>query len=454
MPHPGLPDRPLAVGELNRLAREWLEGGFPLLRVTGEVSNIARPASGHLYFTLKDERAQVRCTMWRSRAETLPFRLADGMRVEARARITLYEPRGEFQLGIEGLRAAGTGDLYEAFLRLKARLEAEGLFDSTTRRALPRYPRRIGVVTSRTAAAWQDVLAALARRAPGIGIILYASPVQGESAGAQLASAVNTASARAQRDGIEALLVVRGGGSLEDLWAFNDESLARAIRACAVPVISGVGHETDVTIADFAADLRAPTPTAAAELVSADYHAAAAQLDGLARKLPAELLRHIGTATQRVDRAALRLVHPRERLARSSEVATRLGAALAAALTRRLEREHARVDTQALRLRATRPRTDEHGARCARLGERLTLAGETLVRRRRERLDSLSGLLASLSPQATLSRGFGIVRDARGNIVRDAASVAAGDTIAVELGTGGLEAEVTASRASPGPGLS
>src|SRR5690606_32665697 len=215
----------------------------------------------------------------------------------------------------------------------------------------------------------------LARRAPGIDIVLYPSPVQGESAGGALAAAVNGASARSAHDGIEALLVVRGGGSLEDLWAFNDERLARAIRACAVPVISGVGHETDVTIADFAADLRAPTPTAAAELVSAGYHAAAAQLDALSRKLAAELLRHLGTAAQRVDRAALRLVHPRERLARSRETTTRLATALSAALARRLERERGRLDTLALRLRTARPRLDERNARCAGLGERLTRAG-------------------------------------------------------------------------------
>lgn len=441
-------ETPLSVSALNRLARGVLERGIPLLRVVGEVSNLARPASGHLYFTLKDDSAQVRCTMWRSRAQTLPFRLDNGMRVEARAAVTLYEPRGDFQLSVESLRADGTGNLFEAYLRLKAKLDAEGLFDPAAKRALPRFPRRIGVVTSAAAAAWQDVLAALARRAPCIEIVLYPAQVQGESAPAQLVRALDTASRRAARDGIEALLLVRGGGSLEDLWAFNDETLARAIRRCAVPVISGVGHESDFTIADFAADHRATTPTMAAELVSAGYHAAAAELDGLHAALTRTLARRLDTAAQRLDRAALRLIHPRERLARAQDECQRLGQALRNGIARRIEQHTSRTGTLALRLRAARPRLDEATARSGRLAERLQAAAARALAARDERLTSLAAQLAALSPSATLARGFSITRDAQGRIVRDATSLQAGAAIGIELARGRVRAEV---RACEGP---
>lgn len=457
---PDLPaaDRPLGVSDLNRLARNLLERGLPLLRVVGEISNLARPASGHLYFTLKDERAQVRCTMWRGRAQLLPFKLENGMRVEASATVTLYEPRGDFQLTVDSLRAGGTGNLFEAFQRLKERLAAEGLFNEENRRPLPRYPERIGIVTSSAAAALQDVLAALRRRAPGIEVVLYPAPVQGEAAGAALTAAVETASRRVRTDRIEALLVVRGGGSLEDLWAFNDEQLARAIRRAPVPVVSGVGHETDFTIADFAADLRAPTPTAAAELVSAGYHAAASELDRLARALTARLRAQLDTAAQRTDRAALRLLHPRDRLQRSTDHLARIAADMRSLLVRRTEREQARTQALELRLRAARPSLKEQGAHVTRLADRLAAAGQALLSRRGERCNSLAARLHALSPDATLARGFSIARDANGAILRDAAGVAPGAPITVQLASGHLDAEVRDSHpepvAKPEPGLS
>ncbi|MDX5364105.1 MAG: exodeoxyribonuclease VII large subunit [Pseudazoarcus pumilus] len=455
-PDPPASDAPLSVSALNRQARALLERGFPLLRVVGEVSNLARPASGHLYFTLKDENAQVRCTMWRNRAQTLHFRLDNGMRVEARASVTLYEPRGDFQLAIDGLRADGTGNLFETFLKLKQKLEAEGFFDAALKRVLPRYPRRIGVVTSPAAAAWQDVLAALARRAPGIDVVLYPAPVQGDSAPAQLAQAVETASSRARHDHIEALLVVRGGGSLEDLWAFNDEALARAIRRCAVPVISGVGHETDFTIADFAADLRAPTPTAAAELVSAGYHAAALELEALQRGLTRAFEQRLATATQRLDRAALRLIHPRERLARAGEHVGRLGQTLSQALQRRMEREQVRSSALATRLRTARPRLADTASLQRRLAERLQLAAARITAPRQERLEALAARLEALSPAATLARGFSITRDGDGCIVRDAATLTPGQALSIELAEGRIDAEVRATRRddTPAAGLS
>ncbi|QTQ37762.1 exodeoxyribonuclease VII large subunit [Aromatoleum petrolei] len=441
------PGRAISVSTLNRIARETLEARFPLLWVSGEISNLTRAPSGHLYFTLKDAQAQVRCTMWRNRAQLLPFRLENGMRVDARSLVTLYEARGDFQLSVEALRQTGQGNLFEAFLRLKEKLAAEGLFDPAAKRELPPYPRRIGVVTSPAAAAWKDVLAALQRRAPHLAVVLYPSPVQGADAGAKLAEAVRTADARAADDGIDLLLVVRGGGSIEDLWAFNDEALARAIRACTVPVVSGVGHETDFTIADFAADVRAATPTGAAELASAGYHAARARVGDLARSLSTGMERRLHGLAQRLDRAALRLVHPRERLGlareRSELLATRLGASMA----RRLERMEGTRRVLELRLVAREPDLRREMERCARAAQRLSVAGERLVQRRAERLATLATHLQHLAPQAVLARGYSITRDAEGRILRHADETTAGEEISVELAIGHLRAIVNSTKA-------
>ena len=437
--------RPLGVGELNRLAREALETRFPLLWVAGELSNLTRAPSGHLYFTLKDAQAQVRCTMWRSRAQLLPFRPENGMRVEARALVTLYEARGDFQLAVEALRQSGVGNLFETFIRLKDKLAAEGLFAPDLKRSLPRYPHRIGVVTSPAAAAWHDVLATLRRRACRLEVVLYPAPVQGTDAGSRLAEVVRIASARAKTDGIEALLLVRGGGSIEDLWAFNDESLARAVRACSVPVVSGVGHETDFTIADFAADVRAATPTGAAELASAGLYEACRRLATLGGSLANALEFRLNTLAQRIDRASLRLVHPRDRLASARERIDRLELRLAAALTRRLERLHGTTGLLQLRLNNCRPAIAREQERCARAASRLAFAGENLVRTRADRLATLAAHLQHLAPQAVLARGYSITRDAGGRILRSSAAVEAGDGISVELAIGQLRATVNSA---------
>src|SRR5919108_191822 len=257
--------RILSVAELLRSVRDTLERRFPLAWVRGELSNLSRAPSGHCYFTLKDAGAQVDCVMFRSRAALLDWEPRDGMQVEVRALPTLYEPRGRFQLTVEGMRRAGLGPLYERFLRLKERLGAEGLFDERLKRELPSFPKAIGIVTSLAAAALRDVLTTLARRNPALEVVVYPVPVQGEGAAERIAAMLARANRRAECD---VLLLVRGGGSIEDLWQFNEEAVARAIRASRIPGVVGVGHETDFTIADFAADRRAPTPTAAAELVS------------------------------------------------------------------------------------------------------------------------------------------------------------------------------------------
>lgn len=433
----------LSISALNRLAREALEARFPLLWVAGEISNLTRAPSGHLYFTLKDEAAQVRCAMWRSRAQVLAFQPVHGMRVEARALVTLYEARGEYQLSVEGLRPAGQGNLFELFNRLKERLGAEGLFDPARKRPIPAYPRGIGLITSPQAAALRDVLAALERRAPHLPVVLYPAPVQGSAAPPRLVEALRRAALRADRDGIDLLVLVRGGGSLEDLWAFNDEALARAIAACPLPVIVGVGHETDFTIADFVADLRAATPTAAAELASAGFVAAAQALPGLQARLGRAAERRLGNLAQRLDRAALRLVHPRQRLAQAATRLEHLIHRLGAAASRQLDRPRSHLATLAWRLAAGRPDLKRRRERLGDLERRLQGALAQHLARRKERLATLAQHLAHLNPEAILQRGYSIVRDAEGRILLRASQTAAGAPIAVQLAQGRLEATVT-----------
>ncbi|MBL8384780.1 MAG: exodeoxyribonuclease VII large subunit, partial [Burkholderiales bacterium] len=323
---PAPAERVLAVSEFARSVRGLVERGFPAVLVRGEISNFTRAPSGHLYFALKDASAQVRCVMWRGRAALLQWRPGDGDAVEVRAAASFYEARGEFQLTVESVRRAGAGALFEAFLRLKDKLAREGLFDAARKRPLPEFPRAIGVVTSTAAAALHDVLTTLGRRAPMVPVVIYPAPVQGDGAAARLAQAVATASARAE---VDVLIVCRGGGSIEDLWSFNDEGLARAIAACRMPVVAGVGHETDFTIADFAADVRAATPTAAAEAASPARDVLAARLAAVARGLARSVRDGLARRRQRLDYAVRDLQAPAERLAAARRRLAGAAAALA-----------------------------------------------------------------------------------------------------------------------------
>ncbi|MCC6656632.1 MAG: exodeoxyribonuclease VII large subunit [Rhodocyclaceae bacterium] len=430
----------LSVSALNHMARQALESRFPLLWVSGEISNLRRPSSGHLYFALKDEDAQVDCVMFRGRAQLLPFRLQDGLRVEARALVTLYEARGGFQLNIESLRHAGIGALFEAFARLRERLEKEGLFAPARRLPLPRFPRRIGIVTSPQAAALRDILAALARRAPQVPLILYPTPVQGEGAAANIAGAIGLAAARAECD---VLIVARGGGSIEDLWAFNEEAVARAIDACPIPVIAGIGHETDTTIADLAADCRAATPTAAADLASAGWFEAQDALSRLGVALRTQMKRHLQEHMQRIDLLARRLVHPGERLGRLRAETAHLATRLAAGLRRRLGA--ASADLQRLDTRLARGRPDVRHARrdLNDLAARLRASLDGSLAQRQSRLSSLAASLEHLSPRAVLGRGYSLVRKADGSIVRDAQQLAVAEAVQLTFGSGAAEAQVT-----------
>ena len=429
------PSRALSVGELNGSVRALLERGFPLVSVRGEVSNFTRAASGHLYFALKDAAAQVRCTMWKGRAAALAMRFGDGDAVEVRASVTLFEARGEYQLNVESVRMAGAGALFEAFVRLKEKLAREGLFDAARKRPLPGLPRTVAVVTSLGAAALRDVLATLKRRSPMVRIVVCPTPVQGVGAGERIARALVAAAKAA-----DVVILCRGGGSIEDLWAFNEEIVARAIAKCAVPVISGVGHETDFTIADFVADLRAPTPTAAAEMVAPARADLTAHLARLARALADAFVAAQAVRIQRLDWAARSLVAPAQRLAerrrRLGDLARRITAG--AQLTARASR--ARLALASARLR--RPDLASAVSRTEALATRQVRAARVMLTSAARRLERAQVALTHLNPMRVLARGYAVVRDAKGRTLRDADTLATGDKLDVTLARGGALVQV------------
>ena len=415
---PAVTTPPVTVTELNRRVRALLENQFEMLWVSGELSNVKLASSGHWYFCLKDPGAQIECAMFRTRAQFLDFRPENGQQVEVRARVTLYEPRGNYQLVVEEIRKAGLGALYEAFEKLKARLAAEGLFEAARKKPLPAYPAAIGIVTSAGAAALRDVLTTLRRRAPMVPVVLYPVQVQGEAAAGQIARAIEVANAR--RD-CEVLIVCRGGGSLEDLWAFNEEVVARAIAASALPVVSGVGHETDFSIADFVADLRAPTPTAAAVAASPDREALAEAVAARRQRLARDLARIVERLSQRLDHAARRLLTPAERVARDRERVAELRRRIAGVMAR----------THADRSRALASATP-----------RLRLALRRSLERRLDRLAAGSAALAHLDPTQVLSRGYSIVRGEGGHVLASSASLAPGQALDITFSEGGAGVEV------------
>lgn len=438
--HPGgAGEKILSVSALNRLARQTLENRFPLLWVGGEISNLRRPASGHIYFALKDEAAQVDCVMFRGRAQLLPFRLQDGMSVEARALVTLYEARGGFQLNVEALRHAGIGALFESFARLRAKLEQEGLFTSDRKLPLPRFPRRVGIVTSLQAAALHDILAALARRAAHLPIVIYPTPVQGEGAAANIAEAIRTAAGRAECD---VLIVARGGGSIEDLWAFNEEAVARAIDASPIPVITGIGHETDTTIADLVADCCAATPTAAAELASAGYVEVLGDLSRQANALRTEMRRRLQERMQRIDLLARRLLHPGERLGRLRAEAAHLATRLHSALRQRADTSALALERLEARLARNKPDLRHRRRHLDELAQRLRSSAALGLSRHEARLSNLSAGLEHLNPHAVLQRGYSLARRADGSIVRSSAQLAAGDALHLTFSEGEAEAQI------------
>ena len=434
---------PISVSQLNLMARQMVERAIPLLWVAGEISNFTRATSGHCYFSLKDERAQVRCVMFRHRMQHLDWAPVSGMQVEVRGAPTIYESRGEFQLTVDFMRRAGLGALYEAFARLKAQLETEGLFDAARKRPVPVFPRRIGLITSRAAAALRDVLATLRRRMASVPVILYPTPVQGEGAGPRIASAIDAASRRGECD---VLILCRGGGSIEDLWAFNEEVVARALARCSIPVVCGVGHETDFTIADFAADARAPTPTAAAELVSPSAAALRDRLAVLHARIARAVWRLVERRMQQTDYFARRLVHPGERVRDQRRHLAHLAVRLARAAAQGTQQIGLQLETLRHRLGGGVPELTALEGRRRALARRFAAAGVRGLELRASALARLGAQLGALSPQLVLERGYSIVATAEGKVVRDARQVGAGDRVTLTFSRGVALARVERTR--------
>ncbi len=422
---PQMPDSAeiiLTVSSFASRIQRVLEDALPAVWIQGEISNFTEATSGHWYFNLKDANAQLRCVMFRSRNQRLDWQPRNGMAIELKGPTTFYPPNGSCQITVETMREAGLGKLFEAFTRLKEKLAAEGLFDEARKRPLPSHPRAIGVITSPAAAALQDVLTTLKRRSPMTPIILYPTPVQGDGAAAQIARVIETAGQRAECD---VLILCRGGGSIEDLWAFNEEIVARALSTCPIVVISGIGHETDFTIADFVADRRAPTPTAAAELVSPDRQGLLRQLATLEQRFQATLQRNIERENMRLDHALQRL----QNLAR-----------------RTLERQAMKLGGLRQRLVHPGERLRQQSQALVGLRQRLSLTGKQTLDRQRQTILRLGAGLTHLNPHAVLSRGFSIVRNESGNIIRASREIAPGETLEIAFAIGKAMAQVTETK--------
>ena len=435
----------LQVSEFTRVARDLLEEHFGTVWLTGEISNLATPASGHIYFSLKDEHAQIRCAMFRNRRSPYRGTLENGTEVLLSGNVSIYEARGDFQLIVEYIEPAGEGELRQRFEELKRRLTAEGLFDPGERRSIPERPGRIGIITSKHGAALQDMLATLTRRFPLAEALVSPVMVQGEHAAPQIAHALNMLSPRQ----CDVVLLARGGGSLEDLWAFNEEIVVRAIGKCKLPVVSGVGHETDTTLADFAADLRCATPTAAAEAVTPDIESLTGLIDGQIFRLGSALDRQRQTSAQRLDNAMARLRHPSDRLTYQAEKLLSLGERMKTGWRLEHQNQHARLTRCGQKLQMHSPQTE-----VAEISSRIKTARTRLLNRlhqdltqQHHRLEQAAAQLKALSPTATLDRGFAIVQVAgKETVVRSAATLKPGDAIVTRFANGTANAEVTSTQ--------
>lgn len=391
-----VPQKILSISELNRLARDLLQSSIPLLWVSGEVSNFTRASSGHWYFSLKDAGAQVRCVMFKGRNSYIDFTPREGDKIEARATVTLYEARGDFQLTIESIQQAGLGDLFEAFEKLKQKLLQEGLFDASCKKPIPAYARCIGIVTSADAAALHDVLTTLNRRNPNTAVIIYPTPVQGKGAAETIAKAINLANKRQE---VDTLIICRGGGSMEDLWQFNEEVVARAIANCTIPTISGIGHETDFTICDFVADARAATPTAAAELACQDLSHLKQKLNNLSQQLNRHMILCLNQCAQQLDFLARRLISPTQRLATQADYVKQLQ-------------------------------------------NRLHYSMQQLLQKHQQHFIQLKTSITQLSPQAVLARGYAIVSSNQKTIT-NSQHLQIGQSLHIQFEVGEVEANVT-----------
>ena len=432
------------VSRLNTTVRQLLEQEMGSVWLSAEISNFSQPASGHWYFTLKDDGAQVRCAMFRNSNRRVTFRPQHGQQILVRATITLYEPRGDYQLIIESMHPAGEGALQQQFELLKAKLASEGLFDQQHKQPLPEPAKQVGVITSATGAALHDVLRVLHRRDPSLPVIIYPTPVQGADAPAAIVRAIELANQRAECD---VLIVGRGGGSLEDLWSFNEERVARAIFASRIPVVSAVGHETDITIADFVADLRAPTPSAAAEIVSRNQTELLRQLLSQQQRLEMAMDYYLAQQQRRFSRLDHRLQqqHPQLRLARQQTALFRLQQRLNEAMENRLRQSLRQQDRLSQRLAAhqPQPRLFQAQRQLEQMRYRLQQSMEKTLNRDKQRFATLAAQLEGVSPLATLARGFSVTTDSAGQVVKKTAQLQSGDTLRTRLDDGWVESQVT-----------
>ncbi|NYT66018.1 exodeoxyribonuclease VII large subunit [Alcaligenaceae bacterium] len=432
------------VAQLNQQVAQLLQTQFSRLWVRGEISNFTQAASGHWYFSIKDQAATVRAVMFRGRALATGLQPKAGDKFEFRVTVSLYEPRGDYQVQVESMRRTGRGDLHEAFLALKEKLAAQGWFDPERKRDIPPMPRAIGVVTSLGAAALHDVVSALQRRAPHVPVIIYPSPVQGADAAAQLIKAMQTAIARAE---VDTLLLVRGGGSLEDLWSFNDEALAHTIASSPIPVISGVGHETDFSIADFVSDLRAPTPTAAAELACRPRQDLLDKVQALCALLSNQQQRVFERASLRLDRAVGRLVSPKQRLVQQGESLLNLQNRLGRAALQDYDKKRVRFIAVKSRLVYVQPQLQHYRQDVQRQLQQLSAAGQRALDNQRRRYLAAVQTLHALNPEKILERGYAIVRNEQQDIVKNALDLSVGERLSVELGRGSVLVTVTQAHA-------
>ncbi len=431
----------ISVSQLNRQVKRLLEDGLPALWVSGEISNFAAPRSGHWYFTLKDELAQVRCAMFRGRNARTGFTPEDGMQVTVRARAGLYEVRGEYQLIVDQMEAAGSGALQMAFERLRAKLQAEGLFDADRKQPVPSWPGVVGVVTSPTGAALQDILSVMGRRFPATRIRVFPASVQGQGAARELVSAIR----RADRDPLcEVLIVGRGGGSLEDLWPFNEEQVARAVHACSKPVVSAVGHEVDFTICDFVADLRAPTPSAAAELLTPDQLEVAGEVIAWRAALGSRMQRRLQQLRAGLAMLRSRLRHPRQVLQERGQHLDHLEIRLLHAQRRQLQAQRTRLQQLAHRMQVASPRHTVRSARqqLGHLRSNLQHAMDSNLSARRNRFALQAAALEQVSPLATLARGYAVLTDQQGGLVRGVGQLRTNDRVTARLVNGSADLKV------------
>ena len=434
----------ISVSELNALAKALLEDHLAGLWIAGEVSNLTRAASGHYYFSLKDSRAQVRCAMFKGAAARLAKPLKEGDHIEVAGKISIYEARGEFQITVNEVRLKGLGQLYEAYERLKAQLQAEGAFAAERKKPLPARAQCIGIVTSLAAAALRDVVTTLKRRAPEIPVIVYPTAVQGAGSEFQIAQVIKTASQRAECD---VLIVCRGGGGIEDLWAFNEEPVVRAIEACAIPVVSGVGHETDFTLADFVADMRAPTPTGAAELVSPNRQESLHRLAQAKGRLKTVLEQRYFDASQKLDWLARQIRHPRQKLDEQRTYIHKLAQTLSYSMTQNVRTHTARFERQTQALKHCQPDISVYRQDIDRFQTTLSHSFRQLLTQRRQSLTAQTALLEAVSPQQILERGFSVVKNTRGQVIRNADVLKQGQKLHITFADGETDVRVTKEQA-------